>query len=141
MDLNLQLMRWRQLPALDTDMLKETSCLLLGAGTLGCAVARTLLVRVHTHSSHTPHPLSYTHSYTHSYPLSYTLLYTLSFAFKPWGVHKITFVDNGKVAYSNPVRQSLFEFNDCIDGGKYKAVAAAEMIKKVRPSAEAKGAY
>ena len=27
-----------------------------------------------------------------------------------WGVRKITFVDNAKVSYSNPVRQPLFTF-------------------------------
>jgi ubiquitin-like modifier-activating enzyme ATG7 len=37
-----------------------------------------------------------------------------------WGVRHITFVDNGKVSFSNPVRQSLFELADCVDGGQYK---------------------
>ena len=32
-----------------------------------------------------------------------------------WGFENITFVDNGKVAYSNPVRQCLFTFQDSID--------------------------
>jgi ubiquitin-like modifier-activating enzyme ATG7 len=54
-------------------------------------------------------------------------------------VHKITFVDNGRVAYSNPVRQSLFEFADCVEGGAFKATAAAEHVKKIRPTADAKG--
>ena len=29
-----------------------------------------------------------------------------------WGVRTITFVDSGTVSYSNPVRQSLFTFED-----------------------------
>lgn len=44
-DLNLQLMRWRIMPSLDLEKVKQTKCLLLGAGTLGCYVARTLMVR------------------------------------------------------------------------------------------------
>lgn len=37
-----------------------------------------------------------------------------------WGVKNITFIDYGKVSYSNPVRQSLFNFEDSTKGGKPK---------------------
>ena len=99
-DLNLKLMRWRLLPQLDAPGLASTRCLLLGAGTLGCAVARCLL---------------------------------------GWGVRHVTFVDSGKVSYSNPVRQSLFEFADCLEGGKPKAAAAAERLVKIFPGVTARG--
>lgn len=42
-DLNLHLMKWRLWPELDTQLVQNTRCLLLGAGTLGCAVGRLLL--------------------------------------------------------------------------------------------------
>ncbi|QRV99149.1 ubiquitin-like modifier-activating enzyme ATG7 [Ceratobasidium sp. AG-Ba] len=99
-DLNLKLMRWRILPALDLEKVSQTKCLLLGAGTLGCYVARTLM---------------------------------------GWGVRTITFVDSARVSFSNPVRQPLFEFVDCLDGGKPKAACAADSLKKIFPGVNATG--
>lgn len=91
-DLNLKLMKWRMIPDLNLQLLSQIRVVLLGAGTLGCSVARTLL---------------------------------------GWGVRNFTFVDNGKVSYSNPVRQNLFELKDCEHGGTDKALAAAEALKKI----------
>ncbi|KAL9593389.1 MAG: hypothetical protein Q9219_007577 [cf. Caloplaca sp. 3 TL-2023] len=99
-DLNLKLIKWRISPGLNLDVIKRTKCLLLGAGTLGSYVARTLL---------------------------------------GWGVRKITFVDSGSVSYSNPVRQPLFNFRDCVDGGVKKAHRAAEALKEIYPSVETEG--
>jgi len=92
-------MKWRLIPDIDLDTVKNCKCLLIGAGSLGCQVGRNLLA---------------------------------------WGVRNITYVDNGKISYSNPVRQSLFVFEDC-GTDKTKAAIAAERIKAIFPSANAKG--
>jgi ubiquitin-like modifier-activating enzyme ATG7 len=47
--LNLELMKWRVLPALALPRLAAARCLLVGAGTLGCHVARLMLAWGHTH--------------------------------------------------------------------------------------------
>lgn len=97
-DLNLKLMRWRLLPSVDLEKVRDLRCLLLGSGTLGCNVARQLLA---------------------------------------WGVRNVTMLDNGTVSFSNPVRQSLYEFADCLDGGKPKSVAAAAKLKQIFPDCNA----
>lgn len=56
-----------------------------------------------------------------------------------WGVRKITFVDNGRVSYSNPVRQPLFEFEDCQKSGRFKAERAAEKLREIYPGVDAAG--
>ena len=56
-----------------------------------------------------------------------------------WGVRKITFVDNGSVSFSNPVRQPLFNFNDCLEGGAKKAVRAADALKEIYPGVDSEG--
>ncbi|KAK4996673.1 Autophagy protein 7 [Elasticomyces elasticus] len=101
-DLNLKLIKWRISPSIDLDVIKNTSCLLLGAGTLGSYVARNLM---------------------------------------GWGVRKITFVDNGRVSYSNPVRQPLFDFKDCLEGGAKKAERAAEALAEIYPGVGSKGYF
>lgn len=56
-----------------------------------------------------------------------------------WGVRNITFVDSGRVSFSNPVRQSLYKFSDCLDQGKHKAQAAADALNEVYPGVNATG--
>ncbi|GFS23194.1 ubiquitin-like modifier-activating enzyme ATG7 [Elysia marginata] len=56
-----------------------------------------------------------------------------------WGMRHITMVDNSKVSYSNPVRQSLFTFEHCLDGGQPKAQAAASSLKTIFPGMNSSG--
>lgn len=51
----------------------------------------------------------------------------------------MTFVDNSTISYSNPVRQSLFNFDDCLDGGKGKAETAANNLKAIFPGVNSCG--
>ncbi|KAL4768358.1 hypothetical protein BDW60DRAFT_197636 [Aspergillus nidulans var. acristatus] len=56
-----------------------------------------------------------------------------------WGVRKITFVDNGTVSFSNPVRQPLFNFADCLNGGAKKAYRASQALSEIYPGVESVG--
>ena len=95
--LNLELMRWRLLPGLDVEKLAATRVLLLGAGTLGCAVARSLVA---------------------------------------WGVTRVTLVDGGTVACSNPARQGLYTVDDA-KAQAPKAAAAAAALRRIAPGSAA----
>lgn len=119
MKLNLQLMRWRLVPELNLDILSASKCLLFGAGTLGSNVARCLLVKLF-------YAINFLNTITMDLVLS---------QLQGWGVTNITFVDNGKVSFNNPTRQSLYTFEDCLEGGKRKAQAAALNLKKLFPTA------
>jgi ubiquitin-like modifier-activating enzyme ATG7 len=59
--------------------------------------------------------------------------------YQAWGVREITFVDSGTVSFSNPVRQPLFNFTDCLDGGAKKALRASEALAKIYPGVKSQG--
>lgn len=99
-DLNIKLMKWRLLPSLDIPKVQSKKCLLFGAGTLGCQLARNLI---------------------------------------GWGIKHISFIDYSKVCYSNPVRQSLYDYEDTLKGGRPKAIVAAEKLKKIYPEIVSEG--
>jgi ubiquitin-like modifier-activating enzyme ATG7 len=42
-------------------------------------------------------------------------------------------VDNGVVSFSNPARQSLYTFEDCLSGSTLKVDAAAAAMAKIDP--------
>lgn len=48
-------------------------------------------------------------------------------------------MDNGSVSFSNPVRQPLFNFKDCLDGGVKKAHRAAEALLDIYPGVDSTG--
>lgn len=52
-----------------------------------------------------------------------------------WGFKNLTFVDNGKVTYSTPPRQSMYEINDI---GKFKVDVITEKILKINSSLNCK---
>lgn len=56
------------------------------------------------------------------------------FVYQAWGVRKITLVDSGKVSMSNPLRQSLYTLDDCLNGGEFKAAAAVKSLQKIFPA-------
>ncbi|CEL04356.1 Putative Ubiquitin activating E1 enzyme-like protein [Aspergillus calidoustus] len=56
-----------------------------------------------------------------------------------WGVKEITFVDSGTVSFSNPVRQPLFNFTDCLGGGAKKALRASEALAEIYPGVKSEG--
>ncbi|KAJ3501534.1 hypothetical protein NMY22_g18896 [Coprinellus aureogranulatus] len=70
------------------------------------------------------------------------LLRTLAFGsafLSATDVRTITLLDSSTVSFSNPVRQPLFEFSDCLDGGKPKAETAASTLKRIYPGIKATG--
>ncbi|XP_034477661.1 ubiquitin-like modifier-activating enzyme ATG7 isoform X1 [Drosophila innubila] len=56
-----------------------------------------------------------------------------------WGFKHITLLDNGKVGYSNPVRQSLYTHADAVTGNRMKATTAASRLLEINPSTVSKG--
>ncbi len=98
-DLNINLMKWRMAPDINTEIIKNTKFLIIGAGTLGCHVSRNLL---------------------------------------GWGARYIDFIDCGKISYSNPVRQSLYSFQDS-SSNTHKASMASNKLKEIFPLVNSEG--
>jgi ubiquitin-like modifier-activating enzyme ATG7 len=68
-----------------------------------------------------------------------TLGCNLSRALLAWGVRAITLVDGGRVSLSSPARQPLYEHADAAGGGRWKAEAAADALRRTCPSAKTAG--
>lgn len=139
-----------------------TRCACAGAGTLGCAVARTLLgwgVRhitlvdsgappratapphhIAPHRANAPVAVSYTQqTHAHEHALSlYALLTRAPAPTLPPNLLLLT-IQSGAVSFSNPVRQWLFNLEDCVDGGKPKAEAAAAALTRIFPGCKTEG--
>ncbi len=56
-----------------------------------------------------------------------------------WGARYINFVDCGRVSYSNPVRQSLYTFQDSLDVNSSKALIASKKLKEIFPKVNSQG--
>uniref|UniRef100_A0A182PVR7 Ubiquitin-like modifier-activating enzyme ATG7 n=1 Tax=Anopheles epiroticus TaxID=199890 RepID=A0A182PVR7_9DIPT len=56
-----------------------------------------------------------------------------------WGVTHLTIVDCGQISLSNPIRQSLYRYQDALNGGKPKASTAAERLLEINPAAKITG--
>ena len=78
--LNLNLMRWHILRELDLEKLENMRCLLLGAGTLGCYVARGLAVSI-----------------------LWLCLLEGDYQLPLFNLAKITFINSEMVSFSNPI--------------------------------------
>lgn len=48
-------------------------------------------------------------------------------------------MDNGSVSFSNPVRQPLFNFTDCLGGGAKKAYRASQALSEIYPGVDSTG--
>lgn len=131
-DLNLRLMRWRAAPQLDVQRLAATKCLLLGERAR-CSAARSAAAHASRQRALTPPLCRLCHAGAG------TLGCAVARCLLAWGVRRVTFVDAATVSYSNPVRQSLFVFDDCLGGGKPKAAAAAAALRAIFPSVAAEG--
>ncbi|XP_065313745.1 ubiquitin-like modifier-activating enzyme ATG7 isoform X1 [Gordionus sp. m RMFG-2023] len=112
--LNIRLMKWRAMPELNLDKVFGTKCLLIGAGTLGCNIARCLLAWGINHITFIDNgTVSYSNPTRQS-------LYTFDDALSC----------SGKLMGGD---------NEAIDRNTGKAIIAARTIKKIFPKASSEG--